>query len=983
MARSTGPSSRRRTPTAGAGLAALARLSEQRLGLAGLRTEAEVYQAAVDALAGLVDADAVAAAVIHDGVASIQVHRGLDPAIATGWHSPVRRMLAREAIRTGEAFRTDDIRPNSTHAVVRRSSIQASLAVAVVVEGEAVALLYAFRRAALPFSDHEAQLLTVLAGQVGAALANRRLLDQAQRRRETADALRLLAEQVTALRDTGAVLDACAQTMLAVSGADRVSMLLLDQDTQHLVPTSSHGVDADGYLAQLRGHLPRVPVAETASIAQAISTGSLLLRRLGTKRPSAAGRKYRRITQGAWFAVQPLVCRGAPVGVALLEWLPGEREPQGQDFEESLGRIATIAGSALQQVRLLEELQRERAQLRALHDVSISILESPSEQESLQRIIECVLAPVGAEAAWIQLLEPDGQCTRVVALTGPAHVRLGQCLPLEQGVANWALQHGRPVWVPDWRGGVVDPPAAAAFLRTRVGGSAVCVPLVGRGGKPLGAFAVTHAQAYALPRSSWDILDRLAAEVAVAVESAREFAARERLQSELRQQAHHDQLTGLPNRLLLLERLRACLPHASPSHPVGVLYLDLDRFKTVNDSLGHRSGDALLGSVARRLRAALGPADLLARLGGDEFIVLLDGLPSPEHAQLVAGRLLASLDEAIKLAEADVHVGVSIGIAVHTGGERCAEDLIRDADIAMYQAKAAGRGDYAVYEPVMGERAGARLSLENDLRAAISGAGLQVHYQPIVELTTGAVVGFEALSRWTHPERGVVAPDTFIALAEETGLIEALDAAVLATAAADIRALQLRCHRPDLQLNVNLSASRLHRPRLANQIAEAVRRSGLDPRRLTLEITETAVMAEPRLVLPALNRLRALGVQLVMDDFGTGYSNLSYLKSLPLSGLKIDRAFVARLEPESSDAAIVRAVVTMSAALGLAVTGEGVETAAQAELLARFGCRYGQGFRYAPALPADRLPALADPPRGRIAVPVQAVAALSARRSGR
>ncbi|MHB2021997.1 MAG: EAL domain-containing protein [Mycobacteriales bacterium] len=939
-------------------LAQLARMGERRRGLASVLTEAEVYEAAVEALKALLEAEAVAAAVFHDGVATFQSQQGLKPAVAAKWRCSVSRLVAREALRTGKAFTTTDVRRHAQLKIVKESRLRAAVAAPVLVEGEPVAMLYGFRRVATPFSETDVHLITLVAAQVAATLANRRLLDQAQRRRERAEMLRRLAEDLSATEDTSAVLDSCAEAMFELCGAQRVTMVLLDEDSSHLVPVSCYGEEAATHLANLRAELPRISASSTSTVAEALRTGAPVLRRFGRKPPSSVGAVYRRLSDCKWLIVSPLLARNEAVGVALIEWGQSALDPDFESLQESLIRIGALVGSSLRQMRLLGELRREREQLRALHDVSISIVESPDEQATLHRIVESAISLTGAQAAWVALLEPDGRSYRVAELRGNAHVRAGELFPVGKGASGWAITHGQPVQISDWQAGVVDPVSAKSSVASRSRGSAICVPLIGRGGQAVGCLAVTHAEPYALPRSLRDVLERLAAEATVAVESARHVVARERLEQQLRRQAYHDQLTGLANRLMLLERLRRCLEDADVDRLVGLLYLDLDRFKTVNDSLGHAGGDLLLAGVARRLASALRPDDLLARLGGDEFIVLLDRLQSPREAELVARRLLTSLENPIVFGDTEVHVGVSIGIALHAGREGSAEELMRDADIAMYQAKAAGRGDFALYEPAMGALAGARLSLENDLRHAINGGGLHVYYQPIIELASGNIFAVEALSRWPHPRRGSVPPDEFIALAEETGLIESLDASVLSTATADIRDLQRRFGRPDLRLNVNLSAARLHRASLAAQIATTLADTGFDPARLTLEITETAVMHEPERVLPSLTRLHDLGMRIVMDDFGTGYSNLSYLKRYPLAGLKLDRTFVGRLGQEPADETIVAAVATMGKALGLDVTAEGVETFEQAQLLKRLGCRLAQGFFYSPAVPLAELPAL-------------------------
>ena len=946
-------------------LAQLAGLSEHRLGLSSLQTTAEVYETALDSLMRLVDCDSAAVLEFRDGGAHVAAQRGLDPDTSSNWRAPVARLMGpRLALQTGKAFRIDDLTKESKVARRLGGTVRAALGAPVVVEGEPVAMLYAGRGVATPFADNDAHLITLLAGQVAATMANRRLLDQAQRRRESAETVRRFAESLAEQTSQSDLLDCCGETMLNLSGADRVLVLLLDKDHQHLVPVSCVGAGAEEHLARLTAAMPRVPVSSTSTVGNALASGQPMIRRLGIKRPSTAGAVYRELNDATWLWAQPLTARGERIGIALLEWMDPVMSPPDQLTADAISRVAGLSAASLRQAGLLAELQQEREQLRALHDVSVSIVQSSDEASVLERIIESVITLTGANAAWIALLDEKGEQTRVAAMRGLSHVSAGQLLDVDRGAAGWSIVHGRSLWISDRAMGVGDPQEAVDWLRERTPGSAVCVPMFGRGGRILGTLAVQHGNPYALPRSSQDILERLAAEAAVAVENAREAAVRERLQAQLRRQAFHDQLTGLPNRAMLLDRLQRCISAPGARECSAVLYLDLDRFKTVNDSLGHASGDQLLGAVASRLATVLRPADLLARLGGDEFVVLLERLPEPQQAERVANRLLDSLRQPVLVGTSEIHVGVSIGIAIYDGSQS-PEDLIRQADIAMYQAKAAGRGEFAMYEASMGRLAGQRLSLENDLRHAIADGGLDVHYQPIIELATGQVIAVEALSRWVHPERGWVPPDEFVALAEETGMIEALDASVLAVATAEVRELQRRHDRHDLRLNVNLSASRLHRRDVATQVAQVLASTGFPADQITLEITETAVMRDPERVLGSLNRFRELGPQLVVDDFGTGYSNLSYLKRLPIGGLKIDRSFVSRLESGGPDHAIVRAVTSMSQALGLSVTAEGVETEPQRRILAGFGCDKAQGYLWSPARPPEDLGKLLGARRAR------------------
>jgi diguanylate cyclase (GGDEF)-like protein len=417
-------------------------------------------------------------------------------------------------------------------------------------------------------------------------------------------------------------------------------------------------------------------------------------------------------------------------------------------------------------------------------------------------------------------------------------------------------------------------------------------------------------------------------------------------------QARHDPLTALPNRALLVERLQMELARAARRRePVFLLWLDLDDFKVVNDSLGHQAGDQLLLVVGERLRDCLRPGDTPARMGGDEFTVLLADVDGLQGAIRVAERVGAELGVPFEVAGHQVVVRASIGVAQSVPGATSVEELLRNADIAMYEAKKQGKGQYQVFSPGMDEAAWKRLELEAELRVALEQQQFEVYYQPILDLDSGAVSELEALVRWDHPTRGLLPPAEFIPLAEQTGLIVPLGQWVLGQACQQLAAWEAGDqHHLSLGLSVNLSARQLREPALPSQVAEALARSGLDPRRLTLEITETSMIDDPGTAEATLAALRELGVHVAVDDFGTGFSALGALKHYPVDSLKIDRSFVDGLGRDAQDTAIVHAVIAFAKTLGLRVTGEGIETAEQFEQLRALGCDHGQGYYFAKPL---------------------------------
>src|SRR5690349_9700669 len=420
----------------------------------------------------------------------------------------------------------------------------------------------------------------------------------------------------------------------------------------------------------------------------------------------------------------------------------------------------------------------------------------------------------------------------------------------------------------------------------------------------------------------------------------------EETKEHFRHAAFHDSLTGLPNRAMFTELLKAEIENSKrrENHMFAVLFLDLDRFKNINDSLGHTHGDLLLVAFAERLERALRPVDTLARFGGDEFAILLSGMSDATDTVRVAQRIQDELTLPFVLDKNSAFVSSSIGIALSSTGYDRPEDILRDADTAMYRAKENGKARYEVFDHGMHARAVSRLQLESDLRQAVEQKEFCVYYQPIVSLQTGRLAGFEALVRWNHPRRGLVSPADFIPIAEETGLIVPIGEWVLHEACKHIRECQLGhpSHR-SLSLSVNLSTRQVAQSDLIDRVNEALAVSKLSPHCLKLEITESVVMENAEAAALMFKQLRALGVQLSIDDFGTGYSSLSYLHRFPLNYLKIDRSFVSRLTTDN-DNAIVRTISTLARNLGMEVIAKGIETEAQFQHQKMLGCEYGQGY---------------------------------------
>ncbi len=591
------------------------------------------------------------------------------------------------------------------------------------------------------------------------------------------------------------------------------------------------------------------------------------------------------------------------------------------------------------------QLERAAAQHAAVAALGEHALEGTPTEELAQEALTAAAQLLGVELGGVIELTPDRSAFTFLVSHGlPAHAMV---TPIPAGPSTqpgYALAHGRVV-VCDWSTETRFEPSAPLIASGARSG--LSVRIEGRRG-PFGVLGLHSRQPREYSRIDVNFVQALANVLGDALE-------RQRTEDDIRHRALHDPLTGLPNRTLFMDRLGQAIQRLRRSQTTAaILILDLDRFKLVNDSLGHAVGDELLAAAAPRLKQTVRSSDTVARFGADEFGILLEDIGGEHDAVEMAQRIAAVFTRPFVLGGEEQFMTTSIGISLAVGGER-PEDLVRDADAAMHRAKERGRARYELFDEGIRGRAISRLRVENDLRRALERDELTLDYQPVVSLRDRSIVGVEALVRWEHPDRGRIPPLEFIPIAEENGLIDPIGRWVLDHACRQ-GALwyEQRPDAPPISIAVNLSAVQFENHNLTEMVATALHGSGLDPGLLALEVTESVMMGRGEELTRALAQLKEIGVRLILDDFGTGYSSLAYLTRLPLDVLKVDRSFVDGLGTDASDTAITEAIVAMSHALSLDVIGEGAETEQQIDELNRLGCEFAQGYHFSrPVRPAE------------------------------
>jgi diguanylate cyclase (GGDEF)-like protein len=716
---------------------------------------------------------------------------------------------------------------------------------------------------------------------------------------------------------------ACRDALARVAGALRADVVALVRDghTPMVAGNAAEAVNAADLIAVAAGRTGILAVAGAGVLQAASATlddetpGRLLVAR-----------------DGGFSAEEAEVLRGMArvltITLRMRRTLEAER---AQAYEN-----AALADDLRQRQRLFEQLA----------EIERAISRGTDRQSVLDMVASAAQSLVGGEMAGLRLINPVDRTRMVlVASEGMDGEGFEPSLrdSVDEGVDGHAITEGRLVVADDVSG-------EERSVAGRAVAAAMAAP-VHEAGDVIGCLVVASDVAgRRYSEVEQETLLALAEHASLALREAR--AVQDALHRSL-----HDALTDLPNRVLFTERLEHALALSDRSRrTVAVLFLDLDGFKRVNDSLDHRAGDELLVAVARRLRAALRPGDTVARFGGDEFAVLLEDLPGEDEAVLAAERVLEQLSEPFAVRSRQIAISASIGVA---SGHNPRDDLVRAADLAMYQAKADGKGCIRRFKDEMGVAVALRLDLEVDLRAALDRGAVDVHFQPIVDIATGETRAFEALARWCHPRRGWVSPTEFVPIAEETGLVLELGRHVLGHACAVAAAWS-----KSLPLSVNLSAVQLEQPGLDETVRAALAESGLAPERLVLEITETVLMRDANAAVARLEELKELGIGLSVDDFGTGYWSLLHLEQLPLDGLKMAKTFVDGLLDPDHDPVVARAIIDIGKSFGLDVVAEGIEHAEQRERLLELGCPLGQGFHFARPAGAERVESLLAGPLG-------------------
>jgi diguanylate cyclase (GGDEF)-like protein len=912
--------------------------------------------------------------------------------VSTNADHPEGRGLCGNAFRSRQACIANNLRADprgsAFHQFIHSDGAMSGAAFPLMVAGQAVGVMFFISSEIDTFTPEFAELLQRLTDNVSFAIAT---FDRADEKARTENQKERLTRMFASLSATNeAIMRAKSREELfdlvceAAAGGGRftsTTIALADSGSDQL-----RIVAASGPAAEVTRHV-RLSIDETRPEGRGLSGTAFRTRRPCITNDYVTDQRVAafQAVVGSYGAQSgaafPLLVRGEPIGVMI--YMSLDKDTFTSEFPELLQRLADNVSFALENFERADdkartEIQKERLtrMLAALSATNEAIIRATSRAELFDLV--CRAAADGGKFTLtsIALMKPGSDYLDVVAADGPtglsarlAKISVNEAHPEGRGLCGQAIRSRQACIINDY---LADPSAEAFHHRARLDGtnSGASFPLLVQE-QVVGAMSFMSLEKNTFTAEFAELLQRLVDNVSFALENFDRADEKTKADERIEYLASHDSLTHLPNRDMFNGMLRRAIDAAARyQRQFALLFIDLDRFKVINDSLGHDAGDMLLVEVGGRLRRALRSSDVVARLGGDEFVVILEETAERPEVERIAGELLSVLSQPLQLSGHECHTTASIGIAMYPSDGADILTLTKNADMAMYLAKEDGKNGFRFFTKEIKTQSIERLKLESALRRALEREQFSLYYQPKIDMASGQITGVEALLRWNHPDLGTVSPGQFIPLAEETGLIVPIGRWVLEEACAQNMAWQRRGLRP-VTMAVNLSPRQFADPNLLHDVDEALVASGMSPVLLQLEVTESMVMRNVSRAIKVLDAIQSRGIRLAIDDFGTGYSSMSLMKQFPIDTIKIDRSFVRDLPVDSEDQAIAQAIISMGKALGMTVIAEGVETVEQEAFLRSHACDEMQGFLFSKPLPAKQMADLLRAERPLASPPLQ------------